>query len=351
MEVIAVNPFKMFHNFIIQDHQFEINTELSRNFVVKSFPLNYEVLFNSLPHSFNENNVLLVDSNVRKKYTITHSKVIEIEATEENKSIETCLTICNKLIEFNFTKKDTLIVIGGGITQDIGAFIAKMFKRGISCEFYPTTLLSMCDSCIGGKTALNFGNYKNQLALFSAPGKVIIDTAFLDTLSQADITSGYGEIVKLFSIGGEFFLSNLNSWDIETTIRFSLEIKKLVIEKDEFESGLRKSLNYGHSFGHVIEPMTGYNIPHGEAVLLGMDLINKIFTNNVAIANAIQKYTNISKIRNLDFNRIVDNLKSDKKVHGNTIDLVVVESPGITKFIPTEINDILKKKLHAFFIN
>ncbi len=339
----------MKHHFQIQNERFEIDTELSPNFSVKSFPLSYDVVFQSKPLSFTEKNVVLIDSAVKKLYGINHSKLIEIESLEENKSIETCLEICKKLIDFKFTKSDTLIVIGGGIAQDIGAFTAKIFKRGIVWEFYPTTLLSMCDSCIGGKTALNFKEYKNQLALFSAPGRVVIDVNFLKTLKNEDITSGYGEIVKLFAIGGPFFLSNLGNWSMEKAIRYSLEIKKLVIEKDEFESNLRKSLNYGHSFGHVIEPMTRYAIPHGEAVLLGMDIINKLFTNNKEIEKAIQKYTALSKIKHLDLNKIVENLKSDKKVQGNSIDLIVVKVPGETSIIPTEIDNALKAKLNAFF--
>lgn len=341
----------MKHHFIIQNESFTIESELPKNFTVKSFPSNYEVLFEQAPSIFSAKNVVLVDSIVKKLYNIEHTRLIEVEALEENKSMETCLSICDSLIDLNFTKSDTLIVIGGGIVQDIGAFISKMFKRGVRWEFYPTTLLSMCDSCIGGKTALNFHQYKNQLALFSAPSKVVIDTGYLKTLKKEDITSGYGEIVKLFAIGGEFFLSHLSQWSVETAIRYSLEIKKLVIEKDEFEISLRKSLNYGHSFGHVIEPMTNYKVPHGEAVMLGMEIINKLFTQNVEIQNAIQKYTSISKIKYLDSNKIVDNLKSDKKVLGNAIDLIVVDTPGITKFVSTEINEALKKRLLELFAN
>ena len=339
----------MKYHFHIQNEKFEIDSELSSNFSVKSFPSNYDLIFQSKPFSFNEKNIVLIDSIVKKLYNINHSKLIEIESLEKNKSIETCLEVCKRLIDFRFTKSDTLIVIGGGIVQDVGAFTAKIFKRGIAWEFYPTTLLSMCDSCIGGKTALNFNEYKNQLALFSAPSKVIIDINFLKTLKDEDITSGYGEIVKLFAIGGQFFLSNLENWSTEKAIRYSLEIKRLVIEKDEFESDIRKSLNFGHSFGHVIEPMTSYAIPHGEAVMLGMDIINKLFTNDPEVEKAIQKYTSLAKIKHLDMNKIIDNLKSDKKVHGNSIDLVVVKVPGETSIVPTQMDNALKQKLNAFF--
>ena len=113
-------------------------------------------------------------------YGIKHDKLISIKPSEDIKSIETVLDICEKLLEFKFDKGNELVVIGGGITQDLGAYTAKTFKRGIKWTYIPTTLLSQCDSCIGGKTALNFKQYKNQLALFSAPNRVIIDSNYIN---------------------------------------------------------------------------------------------------------------------------------------------------------------------------
>jgi len=169
--------------------------------LIQSHPNNYEVLFEKFTNTFSDREVVLVDANIQRLYNVQHSKLITIEAIEANKNIDTVLSVCEKLLEFRFDRGDTLVVIGGGITQDIGAYTAKTFKRGVNWVFYPTTLLSQCDSCIGGKTALNFRTYKNQLALFSAPSKVVIDTNFLKTLTAQDILSGHGEIVKLFLTG------------------------------------------------------------------------------------------------------------------------------------------------------
>ena len=205
--------------------------------------------------------------------------MIGSDAMEINKGIDKVLRVCEDLLVYGFDKGHTLIVIGGGIVQDIGAFTAKVYKRGINWVFVPTTLLSQCDSCIGGKTALNHLNYKNQLALFSAPNKVIIDTEFLNTLQPQDITSGYGEIVKLFLTGGSWYVDQFDEFTREEAIFHALSIKKAVVECDEFEDNERKSLNYGHSFGHVIESMTDYAIPHGTAVMLGIDIINKIYSS------------------------------------------------------------------------
>ena len=341
----------MINKFTIQGKDFAVSTEIQKEVAIKSFPENYNITFSKFDNNFTEKNVVLVDKNVRKLYNIHHSKLIEIEAIEENKSIETVLRVCEQLLEYKFDKGHTLIVIGGGILQDIGAFTAKMYKRGINWKFIPTTLLSQCDSCIGGKTALNFKTYKNQLALFSAPQQVTIDTRFLTTLNDKDIISGYGEVIKLFLIGGSYYIDNLKSLDIDSIIYHSLMIKKAVIEYDEFELLERKSLNYGHSFGHVIETLTNYQIPHGESVLLGIEIINKLFTNSESISNIISNYTSLSKIKDINLQELVSRLSSDKKVTNGVISLVVVTKPGETKFINYKIDDFLLEKVYEIFAN
>lgn len=341
----------MINKFTIQGKDFAISTEIQKEVAIKSFPENYNITFSKFDNNFTEKNVVLVDKNVRKLYNIHHSKLIEIEAIEENKSIETVLRVCEQLLEYKFDKGHTLIVIGGGILQDIGAFTAKMYKRGINWKFIPTTLLSQCDSCIGGKTALNFKTYKNQLALFSAPQQVTIDTRFLTTLNDKDIISGYGEVIKLFLIGGSYYIDNLKSLDIDSIIYHSLMIKKAVIEYDEFELLERKSLNYGHSFGHVIETLTNYQIPHGESVLLGIEIINKLFTNSESISNIISNYTSLSKIKDINLQELVSRLSSDKKVTNGVISLVVVTKPGETKFINYKIDEFLLEKVYEIFAN
>jgi 3-dehydroquinate synthase len=122
------------------------------------------------------------------------------------------------------------------------------------------------------------------------------------------------------------------------------------VDWDEFEINERKSLNYGHSFGHVIEPMTDYKIPHGEAVLLGIEIINKLFTNNHIVTNLINKYTSLDKIKNLDPNQIINNLKSDKKVKNGIITFVVT-NPGVTYFLDTEINTSLENKINEILVS
>ena len=341
----------MINTFYIENTKFKVNTEVLKTLEIKSHPNNYKVYFKKFKNNFTDKDVVLVDKNVQHLYNISHDKIIIVEATEINKSIDTVLNICEKLTKFNFDKGYTLNVIGGGIIQDIGAFTAKIYKRGINWIFYPTTLLSQCDSCIGGKTALNFKEHKNQLALFSAPKEVIIDTNFLKTLKKEDITSGYGEIIKLFLMGGEYYTSKLNTFDIDTIIFHALSLKKAVVDYDEFELLERKSLNYGHSFGHIIEPMTNYKIPHGEAVLLGILIINKLFDNLNQVSELIEKWTTLDKIKNINVEELVKRLKTDKKVSNGIISFVTLPSLGKISFINQKIDNNLINKVHEIFTN
>jgi 3-dehydroquinate synthase len=339
----------MKHNFLINGKSFECSDKDAEVLKINSHPRPYCVYFDIFSRQFPEKTVVLVDQNVKNLYNINHPYLICIESIEENKNINTVLDLCDKLMSFNFDKSWTLYAIGGGIIQDIAAFASKIFKRGIDWVFVPTTLLSQCDSCIGGKTALNFNQYKNQLALYSAPKKVIIDVDFLKSLSHQDIISGYGEIVKLFLIGGQFYVDNINNFSLRESIFHSLAIKKAVIEADEFENLERKSLNYGHSFGHAIEAATNYAIPHGEAVLLGIEIINKLFTNSKDITKLISGFTSLDKIKNIESSKLIASLKTDKKISAGKISFVVVDDPGNTIFIDTVIDEKLENKVHEIF--
>ena len=339
----------MINKFTINGTELQVSSEVKNDITINSHPTAYQVVFDNFENTFLDTDVILIDKNVQKIYGIEHSKMIIIEATEYNKSIDTVLNVCEKLLNFEFDRGHKLIVIGGGIIQDIGAYTAKTFKRGINWVYYPTTLLSQCDSCIGGKTALNFKNFKNQLALFSAPQKVVIDTKFLQTLTPSDMLSGYGEIVKLYLIGGDYYIDKLNTFDIKESIFHALSIKKAVVEKDEFENNERKSLNYGHSFGHVIEPLTSYEIPHGEAVMMGIEIINKLFSKSDKITDIIKKYTSLNKIKSIDKDKLVNGLKTDKKVSNGFMTFVVVTEPGNTIFLKENINADLAKKVYEIF--
>jgi 3-dehydroquinate synthase len=335
--------------FLVNDIEFVTLPFDNNEILVSSHPSNYNVVFKNFSQIWNDDDFVIVDSNIQKIYSIKHSNLFTVDALESNKTIEQSLELCEFLLCKNFSKKNTLHVIGGGIVQDIGAFTAKIFKRGINWKYYPTTLLSQCDSCIGGKTALNFKNYKNQLALFSAPIEVIIDSNFLSSLSQSELDSGNGEIIKLFITGGKYYIDNYDNWSLEDRIKHALSIKKTIIEYDEFEFDVRKVLNYGHTFGHIIESLTNYKISHGKAIILGMYIVSKLFDTNKVVVNFLSKFIDQDDFELLDPNKLFSMISTDKKTIGSKICFVHSPDFGITNFIMTEIDDILLDKIHEIF--
>jgi 3-dehydroquinate synthase len=335
--------------FLVNDIEFVTLPFDNNETLVSSHPSNYNVVFNNFSKIWNDEDFVLVDSNIQKIYSIEHSNLFIVDAIESNKTIEQSLELCEFLLSKNFSKKNTLHVVGGGIVQDIGAFTAKIFKRGINWKYYPTTLLSQCDSCIGGKTALNFNNYKNQLALFSAPIEVIIDSSFLSSLSQSELDSGNGEIVKLFITGGKYYIDNYDNWSLEERIKHALSIKKTIIEYDEFEFDVRKVLNYGHTFGHIIESLTNYKISHGKAIILGMYIVSKLFCTKQEVVDFLSRFIDSNDLKILDPSKLFSMISTDKKTIGSKICFVHSPDFGITNFIMTEIDDILLGKIHEIF--
>lgn len=302
--------------------------EIKDNLTVSSKLGDYHVFFKPMPQSFSDSEIVFIDKRVRELYGIKHKKLIEFEALEKNKSMASVLSLVDQLLELKTSKKDRLVIIGGGITQEVGAFAANLYKRGLPFSLYPTTLLAQCDSCLGGKAGLNHGSFKNQLGVFASPKEVIVDFQFLDTLPKEEISSGMGEIIKVFLMGGEAYLKNLYHWSLEEKVKQALALKKAVIEQDEFEAHERKALNLGHSYGHVIEALTNFTIPHGEAVLLGIEIINQKYEKNEKVSELISQYTHLDKINHLEASQLHQGLLTDKKTLGNTISLVRLRKPG-----------------------
>jgi 3-dehydroquinate synthase len=237
------------------------------------------------------NDRIIVDANVARLHSSRISGALAlcehriIEPNENEKSYAAIGETIDWLIRGGFKRSGRLIAIGGGILQDITAFAASILYRGVDWIFVPTNLLSQCDSCIGSKTSVNFGQFKNQLGGFHPAKKIFIDKAFLTTLGEQEIRSGLGEMLHYFLINGrETFDLMRDSFDmalhdfevIQTLIAESLSIKKRMIELDEFDQGPRNVFNYGHSFGHALESYTSYDIPHGIAISYGMDMANRL---------------------------------------------------------------------------
>ncbi len=239
-----------------------------------------------------EHKVFLVDENVWQHHShgilsgLPPTETAVFPALEERKTLEGAQEIYDGILGKSAKRNLTLITIGGGILQDVTGFAASTIYRGVKWFFIPTTLLAQADSCIGGKTSLNYKGYKNLIGSFYPPMAVWIDPYFLGTLQTQDFYSGLGEVVKLHIMGGEPKIRRLlkeydaiRNRDINTlqgAIETSLEIKRGYITEDEFDLGKRNMLNYGHCFGHAIESVTNFRISHGQAVVIGMILANSI---------------------------------------------------------------------------
>jgi len=341
--------------FEIDNIKFNGKIDLSDKIEIKSSTKIYNVYYSNknlddiVKETYKENDFIFIDRNV---YNLNPSSfdniknILIFNAIENNKNIENVLILTDKLYEINFTKKNKLIVIGGGITQDVGGFASAIYKRGINWIFIPTTILSMTDSCIGSKVSINRIS-KNILGMFVAPDNIYISDYFLKSLSDDDITSGIGEALKLSLIGGELtynlFFEYLINKNYIIIIKIASLVKRLIIEFDEFETHIRKVLNYGHTIGHAIEATTQYFIPHGIAVLSGMYIKNKLFYKNKyhEINTLILKLID-SKFFNVDFDysNFIKHILSDKKNRGNDICFILLDAIGKTEIKYTNIDNI-----------
>ena len=308
-------------------------------------------------------------NSLPKKETSLHY----FNSSEKNKNQKSIDNILSILLNKNFNRNDCVISIGGGITGDISGFAASIFKRGLKFINIPTTLLSQVDSSIGGKTGINSKYGKNLIGTFYQPSLVISDIVFLRSLPKREIICGYGEILKHAIISDKKFFSfldkngsqilSLKSPLIEKAIFESCCIKKKVVEADEREMGVRKILNFGHTFAHAYEATLGYSkkLNHGEAVILGIKTASKFsLSNNILdikefnlIENHLKKL-NLPKIINKFFsiknlNKILSFMKKDKKNNTNRINLVLLKKIGSPIYKPqfdeTKIHLFLKKEL------
>ena len=371
--------------FLINGKEFLADIDLIRDdkFVIKSIPKNYSVSYTASENPFdviesllkvNEKNLLLIDEKLLKlyqpKWTISAERIFAAPATENFKSLDGVTKVIDFLQKNTFTKGEQLIVVGGGIIQDVGAFVGAVYKRGIPWLLFPSTLLSMCDSCIGGKTGVNYNGAKNQLALFSSPTAIYIHWQFLKTLTDDEIYSGLGEILKLCITGGDYFLDvycqhvekgRVKSFDsFKFLISKSLAVKKSVIEEDEFELNYRRSMNYGHTLGHAIESLSNHEIPHGQAVVVGMILVNELSyvqgllsKENLTVLNELCFDLITQKVRaslqNIKLDSIISFIQKDKKTVGKYTSFVMIAKAGDTRFVQLELNEKLLLEIKNAF--
>lgn len=236
-------------------------------------------------HKFRK--VIIVDENTNDhclEYLITNfedlkeAEIIVLPVGEENKQIEIATHVWEAFTDYGISRYDLIINLGGGIVTDMGGFIASCYKRGCAFVNIPTSLLAMVDASIGGKTGLNLGHYKNQVGIFSNPIALYIDKSFLLSLPDSELAGGYAEMLKHGLIANKALYYRIlemlnNGSEIDEDILLQcIGVKNEIVNEDPLESGKRKILNFGHTFGHVIEGyfMESLNLNHGHCVAIGM---------------------------------------------------------------------------------
>lgn len=262
-------------------------------FSVKSYKGEYGVEFaDDLPIP-PDNSFVIIDEFIYDHFygDKAWANMLMVTAGEETKTVPKSMALIDFLIENGFQKKDVIYCIGGGTIQDLVSFAASILYRGVHWEFYPTTLLAQCDSCIGSKSAINHGGCKNIIGGFHPARAVKIFPGFLDTLHPGDVKSGIGEMLHYFVLEHDLAsaASVVKKKDLKEHIRDTLLIKKRVIELDEFDKGERNLFNYGHTFGHALETLTDYAVNHGQAVTAGMHIANKISLSRGLIDDDLYK--------------------------------------------------------------
>ncbi|MCD8402806.1 3-dehydroquinate synthase [Tenacibaculum finnmarkense] len=291
-------------------------------------------------------------------------EVIQIDAGEIHKNLETCAGVWSAMTELGADRKSILITLGGGVITDLGGFVASTFKRGIDFVNIPTTLLSMVDASVGGKTGVDLGVLKNQIGLFANPQMVVLDPEYLQTLSPREIRSGTAEIIKYGMTHDVHLYNEIKSnptLNIIDLIHRSIEIKNEVVLEDPKEHGVRKALNWGHTIGHGIESYFLENahkdtLTHGEAIAIGM--VCEAYLSAKVLNFPSDKVADVKKtilaiygktaILEADFAPVLELMKHDKKNIGGEINFVLLNDFGDFKINCTVTNQLIIESLQYY---
>ncbi|WP_299229362.1 3-dehydroquinate synthase [uncultured Psychroserpens sp.] len=312
---------------------------------------------------------ILVDTNTHKYClpklmshleTPISIEIIEINAGEHFKTIDTCVGVWNVLSELGADRKSLLLNLGGGVVTDLGGFVASTFKRGIKYINIPTSLLAMVDASVGGKTGVDLGVLKNQIGVINSGDIVLVDTSYLDSLPQNHLKSGLAEMLKHGLIKDRAYfetltqLSNLTLNDLDNLIHESIRIKKHIVTEDPTENGIRKHLNFGHTLGHAIESYfleseEKKELLHGEAIAIGMvlecylssELLDFPKDDLNFITDAIHSIYKSVDFNEMDYKPIIELLKYDKKNEHGNVNFVLLKTIGQPKIDCLVPNDLI----------
>ncbi len=267
--------------------------------------------------------------------------------SEKLKSFASAQLIISKMIEQKFGKDTLLISIGGGTVGDVAGFIASIYMRGIAFVNIPTTIISAVDSSIGGKTAINYSGIKNIIGTFYQPAFVLVDPVFFNSLQKNELVSGFGEVIKYSYLTDDKFYSKLLSnyglflrkdLDFLSSISYEcIKIKSAVVSQDEFElNGIRRILNFGHTFAHAYESSSKYKLSHGKAVLAGLvSALLLSYYNRLLDKQQLEqmlalplKLKSHIRLGNIDGKGVINFMKNDKKNRQGKIQFVLIKNFG-----------------------
>ena len=282
---------------------------------------------------FAKYDLVVIDDNVLKRHDLKLGvPCLRIFASETAKEYSSVTQIFESMLSHQINRKSRILAIGGGVVQDIVTFAASLFFRGITWDFLPTTLLAMGDSCIGGKSSINFKSTKNVIGNFYPPENIFIHIEFLKTLNESNLKSGIGELyhyaflstVEDFNWYNDILSEGYNRLklsEFRSLIIKTLSIKKEIIEEDEFDKGRRLFNNWGHTIGHAIEAVSNFKVPHGQAVLAGillelklLELINKeTYRESISIVEKLNSEYGFNPLPNFSSTELFQVIKKDKK--------------------------------------
>lgn len=320
----------------------------------------WETAFSMLP----ENGVVIVtDDNVKQLYGKRFPKVpvFSVKPGEESKKLDVVGSLADTLLEAGIDRSGFILAAGGGVVSDIAGFLASIYMRGIRCGYISSTLLSQVDASTGGKTGVNLGDTKNILGIIRQPEFVICDPEMLQTLPEQEYLSGLAELIKTAVIGDkELFeliersadqIMSRDSALLTELIARSVRFKGAIVSKDEMENGLRRILNFGHTFGHAVEIQK--KIKHGFAVASGMVLASEYsfekglisIEDKTRIIRMLEKYKLVEKM-DIPYSQVENHILRDKKKTGSEIHFVFTTGIGnasVEKVPVTEVLDFYKR--------
>ena len=296
---------------------------------------------------------------------LNEAEIIELESGEDKKTLETCLQVWGALTDTGADKKSLIINLGGGVISDLGGFVASTFKRGIDCINIPTTLLSMVDASVGGKTGVDFEGIKNHIGTTAEPKGVFVNPVFLETLSDRQIKNGFAEIIKIALIADAAFWKVLKKlkkpaeFSSKKIITKAIELKNTIVKKDLHEKNLRKSLNFGHNIGHALESALikqNKDILHGEAIAAGMimeaeiaQFLKRISTKEQKeITNYISSIYKPIKITKETEAQLLQYILHDKKNEGNDLCFALPKGVGAYELYCGVKIDAIKKAVSNY---